>query len=160
MFARKSFLAGIALTTGLLMAAPAFADWDHHGHGGGDWGHHDHDHWEHHDHGRGGISLSFGYGYNPYYDGYYGYPHYYHHPYYYGYPAYYSPPPTVVYESSPQVVYVPSQAVLANQTSPTYTNDEGLTCREYQATGRVNGHIAPTYGTACLQPDGSWRIVQ
>lgn len=149
----KLLLIGVIVGTGLLSSAPAFADWDHHGggHGGGHgWGHHDH----------GGISLSFGYGYNPYYGGYYGYPGYYSRPVYYGYPAYYAPPPTVVYEAPPQVVYAPAPVMHANQTSETYIDENGQTCREYQSTGRVAGHAQQTYGTACLQQDGSWRIVQ
>lgn len=145
----KLIIASLAVTAGLLLATPAHADWGH-GHGGG-WGH---------GHG-GGVNLSFSYGYNPYYGGYYGYPYGYGRPVYYGYPAYYAPPPTVVYEAPPQVVYAPAAAPISvNQTSETYTDDAGRTCREYQSTGKVAGHVQPTYGTACLQPDGSWRIVQ
>lgn len=32
-------------------------------------------------------------------------------------------------------------------------------CREYTKTIRVGGKIQSGYGTACLQPDGSWMIV-
>jgi hypothetical protein len=32
-------------------------------------------------------------------------------------------------------------------------------CREYQKTIRVGGDWESGYGTACLQPDGSWLIV-
>lgn len=32
-------------------------------------------------------------------------------------------------------------------------------CREYTKTIRVNGHKESGYGTACMQPDGSWMIV-
>jgi hypothetical protein len=31
-------------------------------------------------------------------------------------------------------------------------------CREYQTTVRINGVMQPTHA-ACLQPDGTWRIV-
>ncbi len=31
-------------------------------------------------------------------------------------------------------------------------------CREYQKSIRVGGHIESGYGTACMQPDGSWMI--
>ncbi len=36
----------------------------------------------------------------------------------------------------------------------------GEYCREYQKTIRVGGQIESGYGTACLQPDGSWMIVE
>lgn len=35
----------------------------------------------------------------------------------------------------------------------------GRYCREYQTTARVGGGLRETYGTACMQPDGSWEIV-
>ena len=33
-------------------------------------------------------------------------------------------------------------------------------CREYQRTVRIGGRERQSYGRACLQPDGSWKIVQ
>jgi hypothetical protein len=80
---------------------------------------------------------------------------------YYGasyYPApyyYYPPPPPVVYGPPPGVVYTappPPQMTLGRPTSPG--------CREYTAPANVGGQIVQTYGTACLQPDGTWRIVE
>lgn len=38
-------------------------------------------------------------------------------------------------------------------------NSEGLTCREFQQEITVGGKRELGYGTACLQPDGSWKIV-
>jgi surface antigen len=32
-------------------------------------------------------------------------------------------------------------------------------CREYQQTVTVGGRTRQAYGTACRQPDGSWRVV-
>jgi hypothetical protein len=32
-------------------------------------------------------------------------------------------------------------------------------CYEYQTTTEVNGQLAPAWGMACLQPDGTWRAV-
>jgi surface antigen len=32
-------------------------------------------------------------------------------------------------------------------------------CREYTAEAMIAGEVQPVFGTACLQPDGSWRIV-
>jgi len=36
----------------------------------------------------------------------------------------------------------------------------GEYCREYQTTVNVGGEVQSAYGTACRQPDGSWRVVQ
>lgn len=41
---------------------------------------------------------------------------------------------------------------------PAYKNDSGQYCREYQQTVTINGKTETAYGTACRQPDGSWRI--
>jgi surface antigen len=34
----------------------------------------------------------------------------------------------------------------------------GRYCREYQSTAMVAGKLQQTYGTACRQPDGSWKL--
>jgi surface antigen len=36
---------------------------------------------------------------------------------------------------------------------------QGTTCREYVANAAVNGRWQQVRGTACVQPDGSWRVV-
>lgn len=36
----------------------------------------------------------------------------------------------------------------------------GAYCREYQSTINIGGREERAYGTACQQPDGSWKIVQ
>ena len=41
----------------------------------------------------------------------------------------------------------------------TYETDAGY-CREFEQTIRVDGRNERGHGTACRQPDGSWRIVQ
>jgi surface antigen len=41
----------------------------------------------------------------------------------------------------------------------TYQTAGGQYCREYQQTITVGGQQEKSYGTACRQPDGSWRIV-
>ncbi len=41
----------------------------------------------------------------------------------------------------------------------TYRAPTGAYCREYQHTVYVGGRAENAYGTACHQPDGSWRIV-
>jgi len=94
-------------------------------------------------HGRGSrASLYFNFG-APYY--------YYPPSYYYG-PRYYYPPPPVVY-APPPVTYAPPAPAAAPAISQEH-------CREYQAPAVVGGEPGNTYGTACLQPDGSWRIVR
>ena len=32
-------------------------------------------------------------------------------------------------------------------------------CREFRTTININGTIQPAWGTACLQPDGTWRFI-
>ena len=41
---------------------------------------------------------------------------------------------------------------------PSYTNTDGQYCREYQQTVTIAGEQETAYGTACRQPDGSWKI--
>ena len=44
---------------------------------------------------------------------------------------------------------------------PTQTRQDtqGRYCREYQTTASVGGRTQQVYGTACRQPDGSWKII-
>jgi surface antigen len=42
----------------------------------------------------------------------------------------------------------------------TYQSDAGQYCREYTTEVIVAGKKEQAYGTACRQPDGSWKIVQ
>jgi surface antigen len=41
-----------------------------------------------------------------------------------------------------------------------YQSGSGQNCREYQQTITVGGRTEQGYGTACRQPDGTWKIVQ
>jgi surface antigen len=41
-----------------------------------------------------------------------------------------------------------------------YRDPAGQYCREYQADAVIAGRTQRTYGRACRQPDGSWRIVK
>jgi hypothetical protein len=76
---------------------------------------------------------------------------------YLGAPVYVYPPPAVVYAPSPVYVapgpvYVappPTQVVVAPPPA----------CRSYQTTVVVGGVPHQVAGTACRQPDGSWRVV-
>lgn len=43
---------------------------------------------------------------------------------------------------------------------PAYQTSTGQYCREFQQTITVGGKTEQAYGTACRQPDGSWKIVQ
>jgi hypothetical protein len=102
------------------------------------------------------VTAYFGPGYYPYYPGYvYGYPGY--------YPGYYIVPPPVIYAPPAPTVATATYAGVAaaagtlpaNQTSPTYVDALGRTCRHFVT---ANG-IGPAYGTACLMPDGTWHAV-
>jgi len=57
----------------------------------------------------------------------------------------------IIQEPAPPPVVVQPPAVLAPPPS--------AYCREYTSTATVGGRPVETYGTACRQPDGSWKIV-
>ncbi len=40
-----------------------------------------------------------------------------------------------------------------------YQNKSGQYCREYQQNISVGGKTETAYGTACRQPDGTWKVV-
>jgi len=42
----------------------------------------------------------------------------------------------------------------------TYQTASGGYCREYQQTVTIDGKQEKAHGTACRQPDGSWKIVK
>jgi len=42
----------------------------------------------------------------------------------------------------------------------TYQTPQGEYCREYQQTIYIGGEKQQAYGTACRQPDGSWKIIR
>lgn len=41
-----------------------------------------------------------------------------------------------------------------------YETPQGTFCREYTQTINVGGRTETGYGTACRQPDGTWKIVE
>lgn len=41
----------------------------------------------------------------------------------------------------------------------TYQRSDGTYCREFRQTVTIEGKSEQAYGTACRQPDGSWKIV-
>jgi surface antigen len=40
------------------------------------------------------------------------------------------------------------------------SSQTGAYCREYQTTVTVGGKQQDAYGTACQQPDGSWKVIE
>ena len=40
------------------------------------------------------------------------------------------------------------------------STQSGLYCREFQQTVSIGGKTEAAYGTACQQPDGTWKIVE
>ncbi|HET6224577.1 MAG TPA: hypothetical protein VFE11_20545 [Dongiaceae bacterium] len=131
---RRSIIRGFAALAGATVVAlaavgPALA-WDGHHHGS-----------------RGFFSFSFGfpsyyYAPYPYYAPTYAYPS------YYGYPPSYAYPPS--YDYGGQTMYQPA---------PAQAYDQQSYCREFQSVIVVEGRQQQAFGTACLQPDGSWQIV-
>ncbi|MGV8995573.1 MAG: hypothetical protein ACOH12_01340 [Parvibaculaceae bacterium] len=158
----KATAIALVAATSMTLAAPAFAD-GRHGGGNGNW------HWSDqqrhggygngygHDRGRsnhdglaavailGGVILGAALLSQP------------------RQPAYQQP----VYQ---QPVYAPApaygssygydqQPLQATPSSDIYQTQSGQYCREYQSQVNVGGRMQYGYGTACQQPDGSWRVV-
>ena len=99
----------------------------------------------HHD----GGFVSFGFNFPAYgYDDYDPYPY---------APAYAYPPayePYGPYDDEP--MYYDDRSY---QYSSPYESDEGSYCREFQTTVVIDGRPERAFGTACMQPDGSWAVV-
>ncbi len=71
-----------------------------------------------------------------------------------GPPVYYYPPPPVYYFPPPPPAFAPPPAAAVSpQAQP-------QACHEYQTTAIIDGKPQAVIGTACLQPDGTWRIVR
>ena len=130
----------LALSGVPLSGVPAQAGgWGHGGGYGPGWGGGWHGGW--HGGWRGGSSFSFGLSLPLTF----GYPAPWPYPYPYAYP-----PPAVVVAPAP---------LAAVPASPTRLTPDGRYCREFRMHGVVNGQTMPLHGTACLEPDGSWRVV-
>lgn len=72
-------------------------------------------------------------------------------------PAYYPPayyPAPYAYAPAYAPVYVQPQQTAA--PAPAAASSQ---CREYNTTTVIGGTPQQAVGTACLQPDGTWRIV-
>lgn len=101
-------------------------------------------HWHGHHHGS-SFHLGLGFVFPIYSNGYpYGRP--------YGYP-YYGPPPA--YPEPAQSL----PPVTQGQPSYSASQEQAEYCREYTKTVLVDGKEETAYGTACLQDDGRWRIM-
>lgn len=77
-------------------------------------------------------------------------------------PSYSSLPPQTVYAPAPaygQSYGYDQQPIQAVPSSDVYQAQSGQYCREYQSQANIGGRMTYGYGTACLQPDGSWRVV-
>ncbi|MBL8701615.1 MAG: hypothetical protein JNK67_24760 [Alphaproteobacteria bacterium] len=112
---------------------------------------------------RGGIGVTV-------YGGYYAYPPYYYRPRYYYYPAPYyyyppPPPPPVVYVPVPAPAPPPQPAPTATpqpvpSAAPPVPQASKTNCRDYETTMTIDGKPQKVTGMACLQADGSWRIIR
>jgi hypothetical protein len=67
-------------------------------------------------------------------------------------------PPAPRYYYPPAVTYAPPPAYLPPPSYGASSYESGY-CREYQRNIYIGGTVQRSYGTACLQPDGSWRTV-
>ncbi|MGF1610339.1 MAG: hypothetical protein ACFCUQ_13145 [Kiloniellales bacterium] len=124
----------------------------------------------------GGFHVGIGTGYHFGHDHYGRYKHGYYPRYRHHYPRYslwghsyrpwyrprHRPPPRTVYVRPPQpapqvLVQPPPQAPVVRQP-PALAYDTSY-CREYSRTAIVGGAPVEVFGTACRQPDGTWRIV-
>ena len=71
-------------------------------------------------------------------------------------PVYYSPPPMVYVPPPPVVVYSPPAPVMVRPAPPPPQTGN---CRLYRGDATIDGQNRPFFGTACLQPDGKWHVV-
>ena len=58
------------------------------------------------------------------------------------------------------IVWESGDATGTVQTTRSGTSSTGRQCREFQQTVNVGGRTEQAYGTACLQPDGDWEIIE
>lgn len=92
------------------------------------------------------------------------YPPYYYYPPAYYPPAYYYPPPPVVYAPTPAYASPPPPPPAATappkplQPGSSSRKSSEKNCRQFDRTA-PDGSAQPGRGTACQQPDGSWKIV-
>jgi hypothetical protein len=73
-----------------------------------------------------------------------------------GPPVYYYPPPP----PPPAYYYYYYAPPPANPAAGSAGQSQQKACHEIQTTAVIDGKPQPVYGTACQQPDGTWRITQ
>ncbi len=56
--------------------------------------------------------------------------------------------------------YVPTYVAPPEPEPTIYVNQNNGYCREYSQQVQIGNRVQESYGTACLQPDGSWKVVQ
>jgi surface antigen len=98
----------------------------------------------------------------------YGYSYYNAAPYYAPAYTYYEPNYVAPPAPPPRIIYVqPSEVVGYRDREPTIVEGAYMEpgyeapqhyCREFTQTIRIGDEVHESYGTACLQPDGSWRV--
>jgi hypothetical protein len=69
-------------------------------------------------------------------------------------PVFYGPPP-VIYGPPPAGYYAPPSS--GYLPPPAAYPSTGQDCRPYKGTAVIDGQTRTLSGTACRQPDGSWR---
>jgi len=78
-------------------------------------------------------------------------------------PSYPMPGPTsgrpVIFNAPPVYGPAPSAPISAEPIAPPYRLADGRMCQAYQSNAVIGGVARPVQGTACLEPDGVWRIV-
>jgi hypothetical protein len=74
-------------------------------------------------------------------------------------PAYYYPPPPVLAYPPPAPVYYAPAPAYAPPPPAAYAAPPQGECREYTSMTTIAGQPQNMVGTACRQPDGTWRIV-
>lgn len=86
----------------------------------------------------------------------YYYAHSYYEPTYVAPPA--PPPHRVIYRPAPFIAYEETGTSTATEDYDVPASYGSRYCREYTQQVRIGNRIQESYGTACLQPDGSWQI--
>lgn len=62
-------------------------------------------------------------------------------------------------ETGQTVQWVEPGTDVRYRVTPTRTFEQaGRYCREYTTTATIGGEVRSVYGTACRQPDGSWKL--
>lgn len=77
-----------------------------------------------------------------------------------GAPIFFHPRPVVYYQEPTVIerrVIVQEPQVISASRGRLVSNNPY--CREYQRNVTVGNHVQESYGTACRQPDGAWKVV-